>query len=391
MEWKKGIHRWRLENNGKKITKDVFAMILETTLNKMSNFADVVRNGFKTCGLIPFCADNIKFSKYFKDKDKAGGSQDTSEQQREREDKQKGQGSVLEILEEEIPSEILVSFKQSGEIWEGAIEHTSLFMIWKKVIARTEFDNRKNNFNEKSNVIEIENDSNLDRSDLINTMNGQKENIDDLDITGLINVGNLSLPIIFDFTNDLQLESPLPLIPNTRNSPIKNLEDTGDKERDQINELLTSKISNVSIGNIEENDDNERDQTYRNIPNVPSENMEKNDDDVQEQTYGSIGRHSTPVKSLIIPPMMTPEQNQTGARPPLIAMNFSQDKNSSCIPTPFKKSLFWPESKTEKETRKQREKIPAVTTSLQWQQYFEKKGRKEKARRRTKTEKKIRT
>lgn len=204
-------------------------------------------------------------------------------------------------------------------------------------------------------------------------MNGQKENIDDLDITGLINVGNLSLPIIFDFTNDLQLESPLPLIPNTRNSPIKNLEDTGDKERDQINELLTSKISNVSIGNIEENDDNERDQTYRNIPNVPSENMEKNDDDVQEQTYGSIGRHSTPVKSLIIPPMMTPEQNQTGARPPLIAMNFSQDKNSSCIPTPFKKSLFWPESKTEKETRKQREKIPAVTTSLQWQQYFEKK------------------
>lgn len=392
MEWKKSIHRWRLENNGKKITKDVFATILQTTLNKMNNFPDIAKNGFKTCGLVPFCVENIKFSKYFKDKDHAGELQDTSEQQRKGEDNQKAQNTVLEIVEQQIPPETLISFKQSAEIWEGAVEHASLFMVWRKLIALTESDDiRENN--------SIENVSTFD--DLIHTLNYQEENNDEIDVTEIINIDNLNLPIVLNVTTDRQNASPLPSTSDIPNPPIETetIVENGDNEHNQTYGPSTLDIPNMPIEIIVENGDNERNQTHEpstsNIPNSHIENIVKNGDNVQNQIYGSICRystsHSTPVKFSTIPPTMTPEKDKAAEK---ILLNDESTNpaggiKSSSIPTPFKKSLFWPQSKTENETRKPREKVPAVTTSLQWQQYFEKKEEKKKQEEELKQKRKL--
>lgn len=44
------------------------------------------------------------------------------------------------------------------------------------------------------------------------------------------------------------------------------------------------------------------------------------------------------------------------------------------IPSPFKKTLFWPEpSKAVNKVRRSKEKIPSVATSAQWVAYHKKK------------------
>ncbi|CAH1382001.1 unnamed protein product, partial [Tenebrio molitor] len=48
------------------------------------------------------------------------------------------------------------------------------------------------------------------------------------------------------------------------------------------------------------------------------------------------------------------------------------------FPTPFKKTLFWPEPKKVTLKKKPKEKIPSVATSSQWQQYFKSKEEKKR-------------
>lgn len=46
------------------------------------------------------------------------------------------------------------------------------------------------------------------------------------------------------------------------------------------------------------------------------------------------------------------------------------------FPTPFKKTLYWPSTSTTSsnpQRKKNKEKVPAVATSMEWQQYFSKK------------------
>jgi hypothetical protein len=58
------------------------------------------------------------------------------------------------------------------------------------------------------------------------------------------------------------------------------------------------------------------------------------------------------------------------------------------VPTPFKKTLFWPEPKKVTLKQKPKEKIPSVATSSQWQHYFKSKRRNEKKKKRKYKDKK---
>lgn len=61
-KWKKMVHSWRIENNGREIRK----MDVPTVLNKLiteNSFSSTIINGFKVCGLFPFNSENVDYSK----------------------------------------------------------------------------------------------------------------------------------------------------------------------------------------------------------------------------------------------------------------------------------------------------------------------------------------
>jgi len=51
--WKEAINNWRLENEGERFKREKFAPLLEIALNSI-NLTKIIKNGFKTCGLLPF-------------------------------------------------------------------------------------------------------------------------------------------------------------------------------------------------------------------------------------------------------------------------------------------------------------------------------------------------
>lgn len=68
VEWRKSVIDWRMYNQGIKIIREQFAPLLKKTIYRMEeNLRQSIKSGFKTCGLVPFNANNIKFNKFFKD------------------------------------------------------------------------------------------------------------------------------------------------------------------------------------------------------------------------------------------------------------------------------------------------------------------------------------
>ncbi|KAK5637796.1 hypothetical protein RI129_000024 [Pyrocoelia pectoralis] len=76
------------------------------------------------------------------------------------------------------------------------------------------------------------------------------------------------------------------------------------------------------------------------------------------------------------------QQGKLSDRSPLKDLNYSINQDSNqvnlSIPTPFKRALFWTPSQDKKKDikRNAKEKIPAVASSAQWQEYHQKKEAK---------------
>ncbi|KAL0852380.1 hypothetical protein ABMA28_000577 [Loxostege sticticalis] len=60
--WRKAVLEWRRQNIGKQMTKVDFGGVLNIVLEKHIN-SQVIKNGFRACGLYPWNADAINFSK----------------------------------------------------------------------------------------------------------------------------------------------------------------------------------------------------------------------------------------------------------------------------------------------------------------------------------------
>lgn len=56
--------------------------------------------------------------------------------------------------------------------------------------------------------------------------------------------------------------------------------------------------------------------------------------------------------------------------------NVGKENVAIDVLSPFRNPLFWPELKAVSSKRKSKEKLPAVATSLQWQEYFKAKEEK---------------
>lgn len=226
MEWKKSIHTWRMKNNGKKLARDDFAPILQITMDKMKNFPDIIKNGFRTCGLVPFRPDNINFGKYFKDTPKTCG---TTEEEPDQSDQK-----LLDLLEKKLP-EKLELFKASGETWKGAIEDTSMYYLWRSL---------NNKQSKVTTHITAENSDLADADDFtFNEENMQSdENVsgDELDITGLLNIENLQFPLVLNGPDngDFQIVSEIESVNNSKTihippNHVNNNEETDDLPNDR--------------------------------------------------------------------------------------------------------------------------------------------------------------
>lgn len=103
--------------------KEDFAFLLKDTLETL-NLCEIVKNGFRACGLYSFNIDALDFSKIFNTKKLENTVQGTNIKYEE----------LLIYLEKEIEPDTLQEFKrQKSDTWHGKSEDTSLFKIWHKI------------------------------------------------------------------------------------------------------------------------------------------------------------------------------------------------------------------------------------------------------------------
>ncbi|KAF2892947.1 hypothetical protein ILUMI_13226 [Ignelater luminosus] len=96
--WKKGVQRYKMKNDRAKIKTENFSPLLATVLDQ-SIKSETIGEGFKICGLCPLDENTIPYKKYFK-----------SEHNKDKE-----------------------TSLETGDSWQGDVNDTSLFHLWKKV------------------------------------------------------------------------------------------------------------------------------------------------------------------------------------------------------------------------------------------------------------------
>lgn len=393
MEWKKSVHCWRMEHSGQKINREVFAPILETTFKKMEKIPDIIKNGFRTCGLVPFNADNIRYSKYFKT---VGDNTSTENVQQQAVD----DISVLKCLESKIAEDTLAMFQSSGENWDGPIEDKSLFFVWRNIRSRVKQGGTPTTLIQNNQVAQTP-------STPVSSENNLESN-DEMDITGVFNLDSYSFPIYLDVNDEILNVPPADNIDlchgsesderNKRANTTINETNTCDS-RSQIKEVDTESNKTHLLGpvhvledtpmiadiiihespthvscltettaNCTEQNDLDKDQTLNiKIPETPLIETSANcteQNDLHKGQPLNIEIHKTPPENIT---SSAEKENQN-------EIVISSIK----VPTPFKKSLFWPDPKPVSVKRKVKEKVPAVATSFQWQQYFKSKEEKKR-------------
>lgn len=134
--WRQKVRNWRLENQGERLRKEDFAPLLKTAIDSLHNLGNTIKNGFRTCGLLPFSPDAVNFNILNKNKEPdveqmAALDSSTSEQH---------EYSVLyeqhlALFEKNIDHLVLRNFKlaEPTGIWTGTSEFKELFLYWLKI------------------------------------------------------------------------------------------------------------------------------------------------------------------------------------------------------------------------------------------------------------------
>lgn len=109
------------------LAKHQFAVALKTALENL-DLSTMAKNGFRKCGLHPFNADSVDYTKIFRrDPDSKMETEDHPEVVRD----DNSNRQVLEVLEKFMGSEILEKFQSNqDDTWLGEREHLSLYNVW---------------------------------------------------------------------------------------------------------------------------------------------------------------------------------------------------------------------------------------------------------------------
>lgn len=132
--WKKAIHKWRIDNNGAKLKREQFAPLLSSIFPEIKK--ETVSNGFKKCGIFPFNPDAIDYSLIKNAASIVDINNSTinnlSLSQPATNSTTININEYLILFESMVGQQKIYEFKSSGEVWQGNIEDTSLFFVWKK-------------------------------------------------------------------------------------------------------------------------------------------------------------------------------------------------------------------------------------------------------------------
>lgn len=60
--WRNQVQRWRVDNNGERLRREDFAKQVDKCISEAVT-VNIIKNGFRSCGLYPFNPDNIDYSK----------------------------------------------------------------------------------------------------------------------------------------------------------------------------------------------------------------------------------------------------------------------------------------------------------------------------------------
>ncbi|CAH0564690.1 unnamed protein product [Brassicogethes aeneus] len=106
-EWKKFLRNWKFANDGQEIKKYQIPSLLNDILEHKS-FVESIKKGFKVCGLFPFTADNVDYTKCTKQVDNHNNDTEIFQEEIVND----GREGFLPVLESKIGAEMLRDFRE---------------------------------------------------------------------------------------------------------------------------------------------------------------------------------------------------------------------------------------------------------------------------------------
>ncbi|XP_044594105.1 uncharacterized protein LOC123271763 [Cotesia glomerata] len=128
--YKNAVMEWREEHNGISLNKENFGHVLSKALSQL-DLPKILGKGFEVCGLHPFCADAIDYSKILAD-----NSQESNLEKNEiMQTNDDVDNSFINFVEQNIDNESLERFKNTAKFggeWNGPLEEKRLYEFWLK-------------------------------------------------------------------------------------------------------------------------------------------------------------------------------------------------------------------------------------------------------------------
>ena len=127
--WKNIVADFKRDNNGRAVTKTNFAKLLEAVFSTHAT-AEIIKNGFKKCGIYPFSADAIDYTRCMMHPSRVIGTP--------RDPVAKPTTFTIEHMlyfESVMPSGRAEEFRaaESQEVWTGNEKAAELFYVWRKL------------------------------------------------------------------------------------------------------------------------------------------------------------------------------------------------------------------------------------------------------------------
>lgn len=119
VSWKKTVSDWLKRTGARSVTRANFAPLIENAFQAANE--DVLKNGFKKCGIYPFDKESIDYTKCL------------SHVSRVIDKPCHFKTEHLLFLESMFPSSRVNQFRESGEQWSGDESAKELFDVWKKI------------------------------------------------------------------------------------------------------------------------------------------------------------------------------------------------------------------------------------------------------------------
>lgn len=205
--WCKAVRAWKEENDSTNFPKEYFCSLMGKILKEQIKPEWFV-SGFRSCGLFPFNADNIDYRKTILRRHH--GTIENFAEANEND-------LFFSKIEENIDTQRLIQFRETGDKWKGDVEATDLFYFWKKA------KNALDDFVAVGNMNEIDETHNQN-NDLISeeeiaawNVNGEETLIETISETDLLKFGypeTMIDKLILDFDNSSSVQTPVD-IPST--------------------------------------------------------------------------------------------------------------------------------------------------------------------------------